>query len=378
MFYDRDADRALGEALDFQDAAPLLPDCAVEGRPLTEAAPADIALITAGAPPEPGALRMTIIDHNLEVASELADALAGALPRVAIVVSNPVDVLTEFFTRAWARSGVNVFGTGTALDSWRLRELLAARLGVHPASVHAWVIGEHGLSAVFPFSLARIGPFPLREFAARNGRSVDTAALAEKVRHAGPHVHELKGSTSSAIALTAARLASHVLREHGSIVPVSVRVGEACVPACRPTRPGRAGPATMPELDEAELQAWEASLGVSRGSRSHRLGRAPMGGRRAPSGRCSGSRPGAVGPPRAVGRENLLDHSLGGFERAVHPGDPERGVLAGEVHAALGLAHGGEHPPQLPGLGPAPAAPRPAILVPRLVRHADYLSADAG
>ena len=105
MFYDRNGDRALGEALDFQDAAPLLPDCAVEGRPLTEASPADIAVITAGAPPEPGASRMTIIDHNLEVAAELADALAGALPRVAIVISNPVDVLTEFFTRAWAPRG---------------------------------------------------------------------------------------------------------------------------------------------------------------------------------------------------------------------------------------------------------------------------------
>jgi L-lactate dehydrogenase len=265
VFYDRNADRALGEALDFQDAAPLLPDCAVEGRPLTEAAPADIAVITAGAPPEPGASRMTIIDHNLEVAAELADALAGALPRVAIVISNPVDVLTEFFTRAWAPRGVNVFGTGTALDSWRLRELLAARLGIHSGSVHAWVIGEHGLSAVFPFSLARIGPFPLREFAARNGRSIDTAAIAEEVRRAGPHVHELKGSTSSAIALTAARLVSHVLREHGAIVPVSVRVGEGvCASLPAELGPDGAGPGMMPELEEAELQAWEASLGVLR------------------------------------------------------------------------------------------------------------------
>ena len=259
VFYDRNADRALGEALDFQDAAPLLPDCAVEGRPLTEASPADIAVITAGAPPEPGASRMTIIDHNLAL------MLAGALPRVAIVISNPVDVLTEFFTRAWAPRGVNVFGTGTALDSWRLRELLAAQLGVHPGSVHAWVIGEHGLSAVFPFSLARIGPFPLREFVARNGLSIDTAAIAEEVRRAGPHVHQLKGSTSSAIALTAARLASHVLREHGAIVPVSVRVGDGvCASLPAELGPDGAGPAMLPELDEAELRAWEASLAVLR------------------------------------------------------------------------------------------------------------------
>lgn len=265
VFYDRDGDRALGEALDFQDAAPLLPDSEVLGRPLAEAAPADIAVITAGAPPEPGADRHTVLDRNLEVAAHVSDALAGALPRVAIVISNPVDVVTEFFTRAWAPRGVNVFGTGTALDSWRLRELLAARLGVHPGSVHAWVIGEHGLSAVFAFSLARVGPFPLRDFAARRGLSLDTEALAEEVRRAGPHVHQLKGSTSSAIALTAARLAAHVVREHGAIVPVSVRVDDGlCASLPAELGPDGAGPGLMPELEEAELRAWEASLDVLR------------------------------------------------------------------------------------------------------------------
>lgn len=265
VFYDRNGERALGEALDFQHAAPLLPDCVVEGRPLTEATPADVAVIAAGRPPEAGADRMTVIDGNLEVAGEVAETLAAAVPRVAIVISNPVDVLTEFFTRAWAPRGVNVFGTGTSLDSWRLRELLAARLGVHPGSVHAWVIGEHGMSAVFPFSVARVGPFPLREFADRRGRGLDEAAIAEEVRRAGPRVHELKGSTSSAIALTAARLAAHVVREHGAIVPVSVRVDEGlCASLPAELGPDGAGPALMPELEEAELTAWERSLDVLR------------------------------------------------------------------------------------------------------------------
>jgi L-lactate dehydrogenase len=265
VFYDRNGERALGEALDFQHAAPLLPDCAVEGRPLTEATPADVAVIAAGRPPEAGADRMTVIDGNLEVAGEVAETLAAAVPRVAIVISNPVDVLTEFFTRAWAPRGVNVFGTGTSLDSWRLRELLAARLGVHPGSVHAWVIGEHGMSAVFPFSVARVGPFPLREFADRRGRGLDEAAIAEEVRRAGPRVHELKGSTSSAIALTAARLAAHVVREHGAIVPVSVRVDEGlCASLPAELGPDGAGPALMPELEEAELAAWDRSLDVLR------------------------------------------------------------------------------------------------------------------
>jgi L-lactate dehydrogenase len=265
VFYDRDGDRAMGEALDFQHAGPLLPDCAVEGRPLAEATSPDIAIIAAGARPEPGADRLTVIDRNLEVAAGVVDSVAGALPRVAIVISNPVDVMTEFFTRAWAPRGVNVFGTGTALDSWRLREILADRLGVHPGSVHAWVIGEHGMSAVFPFSLARVGPFPLREFLAGRGLRFDAAAVADQVRRAGPRVHELKGSTSSAIALTAARLAAHVVREHGAIVPVSVRVEErVCASLPAELGPDGAGPGLMPQLDEGEREAWAASLDVVR------------------------------------------------------------------------------------------------------------------
>ena len=265
VFYDRHGDRALGEALDFQHAAPLLPDCAIEGRPLAEATSADIAIIAAGAPPEAGADRLTVLDRNLEVAAEIAASLTDALPRVAIVISNPVDVVTEFFTRAWARHGVNVFGTGTALDSWRLRELLADRLGIHPGSVHAWVIGEHGNSAVFPFSLARVGPFPLWRFVADRGLRFDPGAIAEEVRRAGPRVHELKGSTSSAIALTAARLAAHVVREHGAIVPVSVRVEERlCASLPAQIGPDGAGPGIMPELDADEGEAWAMSLDLLR------------------------------------------------------------------------------------------------------------------
>ena len=265
VLYDRNADRARGEALDFEHAGPLLPECEIEGRPLDEVAPADVAVIAAGAPPQAGQSRMTVLDRNLEVAAAIAAELDGALPRVAIVVSNPVDVMTESFTRAWAPRGVHVFGTGTALDSWRLRELLALRLRVHPGSVHAWVIGEHGLSSVFPFSCARVGPFALADFVARRDVDLDTGAVVEEVRRAGPHVHELKGSTSSAIGLTAARLVRNVLREHGRIVPVSVRVEDGlCASLPAPLGADGPGEPLMPDLDESERRAWEASLATLR------------------------------------------------------------------------------------------------------------------
>ena len=98
---------------------------------------------------------------------------AGGLPRVAIVVSSPLDVLTEYLTRRWSGRDVSVLGSGTSLDTLRFSERLADECQVHPRTVHAWVVGEHGDSSVFLFDSATIGALPLAEFAAQRGVNVD-------------------------------------------------------------------------------------------------------------------------------------------------------------------------------------------------------------
>ena len=261
VLYDRNGDRARGEALDFEHGSSLLPAARVEGRPLSEPAPADLAILAAGARNPAGASRMEVLDQNLEIAAAVADAFEDALPRVLMVVANPVDPITEYLTRRFRGRGVGVFGSGTALDSWRLRECLAGELAVHPTNVHAWAIGEHGLSMVLPFSCVRVGPFTLDEMAAQRGAPVDLDAIDDYVRKAGPRVHLLKGSTTSAIGLAAARLATHVLREQGYLIPVSVPVEDglcASLPA-RLTAAG-AGEPLKPTLTPAEENAWQASL----------------------------------------------------------------------------------------------------------------------
>jgi L-lactate dehydrogenase len=264
--YDLDGERARGEALDFQHAAPLLPECSIDGGAMDSIRVADIAVLTAGAHTQPGQTRLDTLDHNLAMATEVADALEQALPRVVIVVSNPVDVLTEYLTRRWESRPVHVFGTGTSLDSWRLRELLAVELGVHPGNVHAWVIGEHGDSAVFPFESARVGAFSLTEFSRLSGRPLAAGRLDEieqHVRDSAYEVRSLKGSTTHAIGLATAQLIRHVVRDAGRLEPVSVRVGErvcASLPAMIGT--DGAGQPLMLELSARERRAWDASLAV--------------------------------------------------------------------------------------------------------------------
>ncbi len=276
VLYDRRPDRARGEALDFLHGAPLLPECRVDGRSFEEFEAPDILVLAAGVHTAPGQTRLDLIDVNLEIAAEAAAAIErGGLPRVAIVVTSPLDVVTEYLTRRWEGRDVSVLGSGTSLDSWRLMERLAEELGVHPGNVHAWVVGEHGDSAVFLFSSAMIGPFSLKEYAERHGGTLAADVLAgveDDVRTAAYRVRELKGSATHSIGLATARIVLHLTREPGFMIPVSTRVDEGLC-ASLPAILGPGGPS------EAIRRRW-TSGSAPRGS-----GASTCSGRRASESR---------------------------------------------------------------------------------------------
>ena len=127
-------------------------------------------IITAGHHTTPGESRLDVLHKNVEVMDDVATALeAGELPRVVIVVTNPLDVMTEHLTRRWKDRPVSVMGSGTALETLRLTDAIARECGIHPRSVHAWVVGEHGDSCVFLLGTAVVGTLPLVDFAAQRG-----------------------------------------------------------------------------------------------------------------------------------------------------------------------------------------------------------------
>ena len=148
---------------------------------------------------------------------EVATAVeAGELPRVAIVVTNPLDVMTEYLTRRWADRPVAVMGSGTALETLRLTDRIARECGVHPRSVHAWVVGEHGDSCVFLLDSAVVGTLPLVEFAAQRGIDLTPerlAAIERDVRDAAYEVRDLKGSAVQGIGLTVSGLVHALVHE---------------------------------------------------------------------------------------------------------------------------------------------------------------------
>jgi L-lactate dehydrogenase len=287
-FYDRTADRARGEAVDFEHVLPLLERCELRGRGLDEIEPEDVLVIAAGRHVGPGETRLDLLDENLAtVAETAADIERGGLPRIAIVVTSPLDVITEYLTRRWAGRAVSVFGSGTSLDTLRLAERIAVDCGVHPRMVHAWIIGEHGDSSVFLFESATIGSLDLATFASLRGLELGEewrASVERDVRAAARQVRELKGSTTHAVGMAVGAVMRCIARAHGTILPVSVRVSERlCASVPCSIGPDGPGPPLMPAMSDAERAGWERSLDVLRAAGERIEATDPTGEARAAS-----------------------------------------------------------------------------------------------
>jgi L-lactate dehydrogenase len=222
--YARNRDASQGLALDFMHARPLLSQIEVRGFGLDELDREDIMIITAGHHTTPGESRLDVLHKNVEVMDHVAGALeAGELPRVVIVVTNPLDVMTEHLTRRWQDRPVSVMGSGTALETLRLTDAIARECGCHPRSVHAWVVGEHGDSCVFLMDTAVVGTLSLIDFAAQRGIDLTPERLAvieREVRDAAYTVRDLKGFTSQGIGLTVSGLVHALAHEVGALIPV--------------------------------------------------------------------------------------------------------------------------------------------------------------
>jgi len=265
--YSRNPDNARGLALDFLHARPLLARVDIRGRGLDEIEEEDVLIFTAGHHTTPGETRLDILHKNLEVMDDTVSAVeAGELPRIALVVTNPLDVMTEFLARRWAGRPVSVMGSGTSLDTLRLTQRIAQECGVHPRSVHAWVVGEHGDSSVFLLDSATVGTLRLSEFAAQRGVDLSTErldAIEHDVRRAAYEVRDLKGSAVHGIGLTVSGLIHATAHETGALIPVSVRVGvDVCASLPCVLGPDGPSPPLMPVMTEREQRAWEHTLEV--------------------------------------------------------------------------------------------------------------------
>jgi L-lactate dehydrogenase len=258
---------AEGEAMDLAHGSSFYPAAAVRTATIEEMADADAVVISAGRGGRPGESRLDLLRENAEIIRDVARRLAGCRG-ILVMVTNPVDVLTQVMTEASGLPPARVLGTGTMLDTARLRQVLGRVLGVDARSIHAQVLGEHGDSEVVLWSGARVGGVSLREWPGWDRQR--EPQLAEEVRTAAYEIIRRKGATNHAIGLVTAELLRCLLRDERRLLTVS-RVQEGAlglrgVALSLPTIVGSEGAAQVvePALDPEEREALERSAGVLR------------------------------------------------------------------------------------------------------------------
>ncbi len=228
VLVDIDEKRARGEALDIAHGLPLYAALDVKSGGYDEIANADLVVITAGVGQKSGETRMELLERNRAVFASIVPEVVRSAPNaVLLVVTNPVDILTLEALRLSGLPAERVIGTGTVLDTSRLKYLLSQHTGVDPRSIHACVLGEHGDGEFVAWSRASIAGLSLDEYCAACGRCRGPMSeqvnrqFEQNVRRAAYEIIDMKGSTCYAIALAVRRIAEAILRDEHSILTVS-------------------------------------------------------------------------------------------------------------------------------------------------------------
>ncbi len=209
---------AKGEAMDFNHGSSFFPSTNVKAVDIPEMMHCNAIVITAGRGGSPTESRLDLLNDNIKIARDISNQLAG-YKGMLVIVANPVDILTYFYQKFTGLPSGRVIGTGTFLDTARLREMVGRRLNVDPRSVHAKVIGEHGDSEVVLWSEANIGGMSLREW--KGWEQSYESEIAEKVKRAAYDIIKKKGATNHAIGLVTATLLKWILRGERRVITLS-------------------------------------------------------------------------------------------------------------------------------------------------------------
>jgi len=231
VFIDVNVDKAKGEAMDIAQGVPFSKPINIYQGSYEDAKDASIVIVTMGFARKPGQSRIDLAQSNVDIARDVLPEVVKYAPNaIYLVVSNPVDIMTYAIKKYTGLPESQVFGAGTVLDTARLRASIGEAINVNPQNVHAYVLGEHGDTAVIPWSMAMIGgslaeSFPgLKSLDGKEGRGIDKEAIEHYVRKSGAIVIGYKGATFYAISMSVRRLLSCMTGETQTIVTVSSSV----------------------------------------------------------------------------------------------------------------------------------------------------------
>lgn len=262
VLLDADRDRAQGEAMDLSHGLPFTRPMKITAGDYPDLAECALIIITAGANQKPGESRLDLVKRNTAILrSILAPLMEVNREAVLLIVSNPVDILTWAALKLSGLPARQVMGSGTVLDTARLKYLLGEHLHVDSRSIHAVVVGEHGDSELAVWSGANVSGVDLPHFCALCGKEEHQAAmdaLFQDVRDSAYEIIEKKGATCYGIAAAVRRIAQCIVRDERSVLPVSTAlhglygVEDLCMSV--PAVVGRGGVEKVLEIEMNHLE----------------------------------------------------------------------------------------------------------------------------
>lgn len=267
LLIDINEKKAQGEAMDIFQGTPFCAPVNIHAGDYPQAAESDVVIVTVGLARKPGQSRIDLAQANVDIIKMVMPQITAVAPdAVYVVVSNPVDIITYAILKTTNLSERKVFGSGTMLDSARLRSRLAAHVGLNSKNVHAYVFGEHGDTSMIPWSLATIAGIEMNRYCTdlcdkhNHCGKEELREIEEDVRTAGAKVIELKGATYYAIAMAVRRICECIIRDTDSVMTVSAMIhnqyGVNDVCFSLPFVVGAQGikRSIVPPLTEAEMQ----------------------------------------------------------------------------------------------------------------------------
>ncbi len=227
VMIDINGEKALGEALDIRQGIPFCPPSTVYAGSYGDAVGSDIVIITSGVARKPGQSRLDLAQTNVDILKGVTEQILKYAPDATyVIVSNPVDVLTYAFCKYSGLPEARIIGSGTILDTARLKARISEYYSVNQQNVHAYVLGEHGDSAFVPWSIANISNVPIEQY--RQSVYSDNTVpelkideVEEYVRKSGARVIQRKGATFYAVSMSVCHICKCLLSGIDTTLTVS-------------------------------------------------------------------------------------------------------------------------------------------------------------
>ena len=228
VMIDINSEKALGEALDIRQGTPFCAPCSVYAGDYRDAEDSDIVILTSGVARKPGQTRLELAQINVNITKSIIPEITKYAPDASyIIVSNPVDILTYTFYKLSGIPENRIIGSGTILDTARLRARLSEYYNISQSNVHAYVFGEHGDSSFVPWSIANISNVPIKDCHTSIGTpgmespELNCEEIEQYVRKSGGRVIARKGATFYAVSVSVCHICKCILSGMDTTMTVS-------------------------------------------------------------------------------------------------------------------------------------------------------------